>query len=285
MILSLHPCLDADIQIVLGDRPLDSAIRDAIRKADAIILPQACTQALYEVCLASAARVFPNYDARVRYPGKIGQARMFRDLRLRHPRTWSWESVKEFRDAHPETVDIAHVMPFLIKEDRRHEAEGIFWVEDREGLSQALNDLSRREQPDRRGFVTQEVIPCEGNVLRAVIVGKRVITYWKRPRQPGQLITTISRGALIDPDWRPDLQEKGRGSARELMAKTGINLAAVDFVFPVHEKNPEPLFLEINYYFGRRGLGGTETYYRLLHETIQEWLRELGVSPGSIKLV
>jgi len=176
-------------------------------------------------------------------------------------------------------------MPFFIKEDRRHEAEGIFWVENREGLREALNDLIRREKPGSRGFVTQEVIPCEGNVLRAVIVGKYVITYWKRPREPGQQITTISRGAVIDPDWRPDLQNKGRVSAGELQAKTGINLAAVDFVFPMDEINSEPLFLEINYYFGRRGLGGTETYYRLLHEAVQEWVRELGRDPESVRLL
>lgn len=285
MILSFHPCIDADMQIVLADRPIDAGIREAIRKADAIILPQACPQDLYEICLGSTAHVFPNYNTRTRYPGKIGQTRMFGELGVPHPKTWPWESVRQFEDACLERGDMPHPMPFLIKEDRRHEAEGVFLVEERKELTEALSHLARREKSNHGGFVTQEYISCGGNVLRAVIVGQRIITYWKRPNQPGQRITTISRGAVIDRDWRPDLQEKGRASTRDLMRKTGINLAAVDFVFSITESHPDPLFLEINYYFGRRGLGGMETYYRLLHEGIREWLAEIGMNGGSIRLI
>ncbi|MBC8421185.1 MAG: hypothetical protein H8E10_21620, partial [Desulfobacterales bacterium] len=78
---------------------------------------------------------------------------------------------------------------------------------------------------------------------------------------------------------------KGRSSAKALAKKTGINLAAIDFVFPIADKDPEPLFLEINYYFGRRGLDGTENYYRLLYEAIQAWLRKVGLDPESVKLI
>jgi ribosomal protein S6--L-glutamate ligase len=36
-----------------------------------------------------------------------------------------------------------------------------------------------------------------------------------------------------------------------------------------------PLFIEINYYFGRTGLGGSEAYYRILMEEIRNWIRQL----------
>ena len=101
----------------------------------------------------------------------------------------------------------------------------------------------------------------------------------------GQIITTISRGAIIDRDWNPVLQSKGKEQALLLAEKTGINLAAVDFVFPLSLKNSSPHFLEINYYFGRRGLGGSENYYRLLHQAIQEWLVEAGLKPESVRLI
>jgi len=285
MILSFHPCIDADLQIILGDRPLDSGIREAIQNADAVILPQACPQHLYEVCIAKRAHLFPNYSVRIRYPGKIGQAQMFRDLGLSHPKTRPWKSVRQFKDAHQKPTDMPHGIPFLIKEDRRHEAEGIFLIENSHGLKAALESLVLREGPGMQGFVTQEYVPCGGTVLRAVIIGKRVITYWKRPSEPGQKITTISRGAVIDTDWRPELQEKGRAYTQELCKKTKINLAAVDFVFPIGDKDPEPLFLEINYYFGRRGLGGTEAYYRLLYKAIQDWLAHMGMDPQGVKLI
>ena len=285
MILSFHPCFDAGIQIVLGDRPVDSNIRESIRKADAILLPQACPQKLYEICLASSAKVFPNYDARLRYPGKIGQARMFRELGLPHPKTWSWESVEQFRDAHLDLNRMPYKTPFLIKEDKRHEAEGIFLVENTTGLKETLEHLALRERSGMKGFVTQHYVPCGGDVLRAVIIGKRMLTYWKRPTEPGQKITTISRGAVIDTDWRPDLQKKAMAQSEFLMEKTGINLAAVDFVFPMGNTESDPLYLEINYYFGRRGLGGTDAYYRLLYAAIQDWLAEIEMDPQGVKLL
>jgi len=43
--------------------------------------------------------------------------------------------------------------------------------------------------------------------------------------------------------------------------------------------------LEINYYFGRRGLGGTINYYRLLYKAVQDWLEEAGFDPESASLV
>jgi len=283
MILSFHPCFDGDIQIILGDRSLDAAILRRISKADAIILPQTCPQNLYEACAGSGAHVFPNYDARIRYPGKIGQARMFRDQGLSHPKTLAWESVARFNQACADSRHIPpHEFPFLIKEDRRHEAEGIFFIEDRAGLRLALDGLALGETSGARGFVTQDYVSCGGNVLRGVVIGTRVLTYWKRPTQPGQRITTISRGAVVDPAWRPDLQERGAMAAALLSEKTGINLGAIDIVFPMSDKDPEPLFLEINYYFGRRGLGGTEAYYGMLYQAIQHWLTEAGIDPRSV---
>jgi len=285
MILSFHPCFDTDIQIILGDRRIDSTIRGSIHKAIAIILPQACTQDLYQLCATSDATLFPNYGARIKYPGKIGQSLLFGDFGLPHPKTFSWATVGEFKKTHYEPKTLPHDLPFFIKEDMSHEAEGVFLVEDKKALKEALDNLALRERSGLKGFVTQAYVPCDGNVLRAVIIGKRIITYWKRLNKPGQEITTISRGAIIDHDWQPDLQEKGKVQALHLSDKTGINLAAVDFVFSVTDKDPKPLFLEINYYFGRRGLGGTENYYRLLYKAIQDWLEEVGLDPESVKLI
>ncbi len=285
MILSFHPCFDAEIQIILGDRRLDSPIRESIQKATAIILPQACTQDLYNICANSTAHMFPNYYARIKYPGKIGQSHMFRELDLPHPETFSWATVGEFKKTHHKPETLSHDLPFLIKEDMSHEAEGIFLIQNKKTLIEALDNLALWERSGLKGFVTQEYVPCGGNVLRAVVIGKRAITYWKRPGKPGQEITTISRGAIIDHEWQPDLQEKGKVQALLLSDKTGINLAAIDFVFPLADKDPEPLFLEINYYFGRRGLGGAENYYSLLYEAIQDWLEEVGLDPESVSLI
>jgi ribosomal protein S6--L-glutamate ligase len=285
MILSFHPCFDTDVQVILGDRGLDAAEHKLIRDAEAIILPQGCPENLYGACSYSSAHVFPNYKMRFKYPGKRGQSLLFKDFGLPHPKTLRWEAVKEFKKAHPDIEIHPHKLPFLLKDDKSHEADGIFLVKDSPSLLEALNYLIQSESSDMPGFVTQAFIPCGGNVLRAVIIGKQVITYWKRSTTSGQIITTISRGAIIDSDWKPVLQIKGKEQARLLVLKTGINLAAVDFVFPISDKDPDPLFLEINYYFGRRGLGGSENYYRLLHKAIQQWLAEAGLNPESVELI
>ncbi len=285
MILSFHPCFDTDVQVILGDKRLDSADLQLIRDAKAIILPQGCRQDLYVACSKSKALLFPDYEMRFKYPGKMGQSILFRDFGFLHPGTFRWRTVDEFKKAYPVSEGFPHEPPFFIKEDKCHEAEGVFLVKDTNSLSRAFEYLGRRERSGFSGFVTQEFIPSEGNVLRTVIIGRQVITYWKLPGRAGQIITTISRDAVIDHHWRPDLQEKGRKQVLSLSGKTGIDLAAVDFVFPMSNDDPVPFFLEINYFFGRRGLGGSENYYGLLYQAVQDWLGQNGMDPESVTLI
>jgi len=282
MLLSFHPCFTADQQIIMGSRSLNSEDFSLISKAQVIILPQTCSLELYQACKNSSAMLFPNYDARYKYPGKVGQSLLFKKTGCPHPETIPWNSAQEFKKAYD--VSCPYKFPFLIKEDKSHEAEGIYIISGPEALESALESLNRPERGSQ-GFISQELIPSEGDVLRVVIMGKRTITYWKRPENQGQLITTVSRGAKIDRDFRVDLQNKGKMQVRLFSASTDINLAAIDIIFPMTHTDPQPLFLEINYYFGRRGLGGSIKYYRLLFEVIQEWLEEKGFNPKSITLV
>ena len=287
MILSFHPCLDSDAQIILGDRSLTKEDMALIQKANVIILPQTCPYDLYEVCANSNALIFPNYKTRFRYPGKVGQARLFKKLALPHPKTMCWQTVNEFKDAvkSKKNGTYPHKTPFLIKDNHSHEGDGVHIVKDKSGLAWLLDNMSAKENMYKDGFISQEFIPCSGNVLRAVILGTKIISYWKRPKSDDQVITTISRGAEIDHDWRPDLQEKGKALARIIAEKTEINLAAIDFIFPDSDNRVSPLTLEINYYFGRRGIGGIENYYRLLHAAVCDWLEGQGVNPEPVKIV
>ena len=260
---------------------LGEADRKLIRNARAVILPQGRVGRIFHECLKADVPMFPDYGMRRAYPGKVGQSRLFEAFQLPHPRTFRWRSVDRFRKA----ARTPHEFPFVVKDDESHEAEGVFVVNDSKSLEAALGFLNLKEGVKNNGFITQEFVPSEGNVLRSVIMGERVISYWKRPSKPGQVITTISKGARIDHDWKPALREKGRAQAQVLARRTGINLAAVDFVFPLLKEDPEPLFLEINYFFGRRGLGGMDAYYRLLFEAICHWLKGMGLNPKTVALV
>lgn len=282
MILSFHPCFLGDTLVILGDGTLDSHDLRHIRAAEVIVLPQYCTSELYRACKSSSAQLFPDYDARFEYPGKIGQSLLFKKFKCPHPETMQWASVKAFKEAYEAESDFPHPMPFLIKGNETHEAESIYPITDGVALESSLEDLQRLENWGTFGFISQELIPTEGNVLRVVIIGRTILSYWKRAENPEQMVTTISRGAKIDRGWRPDLQEKGKAEAKRLVAATGINLAAIDFIFDLTHRAPQPLFLEINYIFGRRGLGGSMNFYRLLYEAVKEWLTEKGFDAKSV---
>ena len=71
--------------------------------------------------------------------------------------------------------------------------------------------------------------------------------------------------------------EKAVRSVKDFCSLTGINLAGFDLLFSTDAKAASPLFLEINYYFGRRGLGGSEMFYDLLETEINQWIESLGL--------
>ena len=63
-------------------------------------------------------------------------------------------------------------------------------------------------------------------------------------------------------------------AVREFCDRTHINLAGFDILFSLEDTPPVPLLLEINYFFGRQGIGGSESYYALLVEQIHRWIAD-----------
>jgi len=283
MILSFHPCLDADVQIILGDRPVGPVELRWIRQAQAIILPQGCKESLYSACANSGSLLFPNYDLRFLYPGKTGQSRLFQEYRIPHPPTRSWGHVHALRDFYERAGVLPHTPPFLVKSDNSHESEGVYVVTEERAFPGLLEKMERRGG-GLKGLVTQVYVPCAGNVLRVVIIGRQIFAYWKREESAGDWTTSLSRNARIDYHWHPELREKAVSQARCLSRQTGINLAGLDYVFGMSQDDPAPLLLEINYYFGRRGLGGTLRYYALLYRAVQDFLSESGLDTGIVRL-
>jgi len=274
MILSFHPCIKTDLQIILGDRLPNEREMEFIQDADAIILPQGCKKELYHICSCSEAELFPEYRYRYMYTGKVGQMKLFQGLKLPFPCSIC---CNDFEDLFQKWDSLSSKTPFLLKEDRKHEGAGVHIIGDLMDVKR-LSERSNKSDP----LIVQELIECGGNVLRVVVVGKKIFSYWKRSMDPHQFITSISTNAIIDYDWMPHLQDKGTALVRKFISKTGINLAAIDIIF---KANDIPLLLEINYYFGRRGIGGTERYYQLLYKAIQEWLKDKGLSSRLVELI
>jgi ribosomal protein S6--L-glutamate ligase len=284
MIVSLNPCLDADEYILTGSRPLSRDELKLIGRAQAVLLPQGCSRDLHAACVAAGPALFPEYGPRFSFPGKVGQNLLFKRHGLPHPRTLIWRTTGQFLDALEENTQI-HPRPFIVKRNLAHEGYGVFFIEDDSSLAEAMDSVAADEDREDGRFITQDFIPPGGAALRVVIIGSRSISYWKRTGSEKDKIATIRRNAVVDHNWKPELQTAGIELCRNLSLRTGINLASVDVIFPLEEPDPAPLLLEINYFFGRKGLGGSENYYRLLQEAAREWLSKLGHDPRRVRLV
>ncbi len=281
MIVSFHPCIEADIDIICAGRRPDNEDLKAIRAADAVILPQGCSAELYEMARNNCRYVFPDYNARFAYPGKIGQIELFRKTETAHPKTEVFRDVKAYMDRYsgyrpPAGLDY----PMVFKFPWGGEGEGVHLIRSVEALSQMLETAAVYERGGQKGFLLQEYIPTGGKSVRVVVVGKTIISYWRIQPKEDRFYSSLAAGGVIDIDSDSAGRTAAENEVIKFCHKTGVNLAGFDLIFtPVSgtKKERKPLFLEINYFFGRQGLGGSEKFYSLLQTEVEKWLRGLNL--------
>ena len=282
MIVSFHPLFEGDINILCAGRDPGPEELSAIRSAAAVILPQGCTRPLFEMAQRNCAHVFPNYDARFRYPGKTGQIRLFRETGTPHPATALFAGVADYPDRHGDGLSPG--LPCVFKFDWGGEGDTVFLVHSQTELAELLQHAAACEATGQRGFLLQEVIACGNRSLRVAVIGERVVSYWRICDGPSGFHTNVSKGAAIDACSDPALKAQAERLVAAFCRRTGIDLAGLDVIFDVDANPPKPLLLEINYYFGRVGLGGADAYHRILAEEIRTWLDRIGVNKGVEKL-
>jgi ribosomal protein S6--L-glutamate ligase len=273
MILSFHPVFRGDANLLCAGRDPGPADLAAIRKARAVVLPQGCPRRLYEMARANCRHVFPGYDARFRYPGKTGQIRLFRETGTSHPPSAAYASTSEYvRRTGARTPS---GFPLVFKFDWGGEGETVFLLRSPDELAQRIERAARYEAAGQKGFVIQQYVPCGGRSLRVAVVGARMVSYWRVLAQEGGFHASVSRGARLDFASDPDLRRKAEAAVGGLCRRTGINLAGIDVIFAQGDPDARPLVLEVNYFFGRSGLGGSEAFYRMLGQEIRRWLKSI----------
>ena len=280
MILSFHPCFTGDKNIICAGRAPGSEELSAIKAADAVILSQGCSQALYEMARAHCSNVFPNYDARFQYPGKIGQIRLFQKINLPHPCTRIYLSTGEVLNSSGEIVmPPVFDFPFVFKYPWGGEGETVFLIRSKPEFGKILNQAADYEQAGHKGFLIQEYISTIRS-LRIVQINETICSYWRVMDSGNHFGTSVAGGARIDADADPDLQKQAVCCLKNFCENTGINLAGFDILFSDETETKQPFFIEINYFFGRKGLGGSEKFYELLETEIKKWLNRFGLSVG-----
>jgi ribosomal protein S6--L-glutamate ligase len=278
MILSFHPCIEGDRNIICAGREPGPEDLAAIKSADAVILPQGCYPELYDMAQTHCENVFPNFDARFQYPGKIGQIKLFRKFNIKHPKTLIFQDVASMYDRYdPEDTNKPFDYPFVFKFDWGGEGDTVFFIESNKTFFETLEKAKRFEHTGQKGFLIQEYIPSDNRSLRVIVIGDRLISYWRVQIKNDAFYTGLGKGAQIDADMDPELQEMAADYVKDFSRKAGINLAGYDVLFSSERNVKVPILLEINYFFGRRGLGGSEAFYRILESEVCLWLKNLGL--------
>ena len=278
MIVSFHPLFEADKNIICAGREPNAEDLTAIQTARAVILPQGCRQSLYEMARNNCNHVFPNYNARFDFPGKIGQTRLFRETNTAHPQTELYPSVAAFKQRHGEDSGaIPLALPCVFKFDWGGEGQTVYLITSSDDLEKRLHQAVGFENSGQKGFLLQHYVPANGKTLRVNIIGQKTISYWRIQQDSNEFISSVSKGARIDSAFQPELQKAASALVNDFCVKTGINLAGFDVIFTSKGKTMQPLLLEINYFFGRKGLGGSQAYYKILKKEIYAWLQQLNL--------
>ena len=168
----------------------------------------------------------------------------------------------------------------MFKFDWGGEGDHVYLITTADELDRILQLADYFEKTGRSGFLIQEYVPSGRRTLRVVVIGQTYISYWRIQPNLACFQSSLAKAAVIDTDADPDLQHAAVARVKAFCQETGINLAGFDMLFASDVKNQEALFLEINYYFGRRGLGGSARFYEILNTEITKWIAGLGLTLG-----
>jgi len=271
MVVSFHPCIVADHNRLCAGRAPNADDQKWIQQAAAVILPQGCVQSLWRLAASHCRCVFPNYHARFAYPGKLGQVKLFREWGVPHPPTALFADVDAFQTQCVNTrLPDGFAFPVMFKFDWGGEGDTVARLETSTQLADMLDKARRYEAGGQRGFLIQPYIEHNQRSLRVVIMGTDSYAYWRVQTQPHVFGTSVKSGAQIDNRADDHAARVGRSLTMSLCKQSGINLAGIDVIFD--SRTHAPFLLEINYFFGRRGLGGSKRYYRMLEQAINRWL-------------
>ena len=190
------------------------------------------------------------------------------------PGLWPSGDRESFQNAFPDP-DLAPTLlsgyPLVLKGNEGGEGSLVFRIESARDLEDRLDRLRGSSVRDQ-GFVLQEFIDHGGRDLRVVILYDQLFAYWRVQPDPSRFRTNQRQGGEIDPGGDLRQKKKALKAVKRFGRRAGINVAGFDILFN-RTRNPDtPLFLEINYYFGRRGLGGSLRFYELFEQAADRWL-------------
>ncbi len=281
-IVSYHPGLEADINLVLvSQRPLDSQDRQVAREAGAILLPQICRPDLFALAQTSGAPFFPNPAVHLGLDGKVGNHRLFAGLGLPHPPTVDFSDLNSAARAWEEGREDVAVLgaPLVAKGAGGGMGDNVFLVHtpgELRGLAGRLETWCHRGPS---GLVLQRYFPGAVD-MRVELLYDAADVYWRRARQE-EFRANLCQGGTLIKEGPAEERQAAVALARRLQKAAGLDLAGVDVMIP---PDGQPLLLEINFFFGRRALGGHEVFLERYLNAVRRWLADQRLEPGRVRL-
>ncbi|MDZ7759838.1 MAG: hypothetical protein U5L00_06230 [Desulfovermiculus sp.] len=263
--VSLHHQIRLDVNLP-ALAPLDQQSQEVLRNAAGVLMPKYFSPVRYRQVADLAPNHFPRLGPRYFYRGKASQIRLFQELELPHPQTIIFD--------HPAQAlrsSLQNGLPFspcVLKGDRGGGGSAVFPIHIWSEFESCIHLL-----PADEPVLLQDWVDNQGMDLRVVIIGEISESYFRIGN--GQFYNNVAQGGRIDHDLLPDKQHLGRHMAQSLCQTVGIDVAGLDLMFP--PQGP-PLFIEINFLFGRKGIGGRIGYDRLFRQAVQKWINNSGFS-------
>ena len=261
--VSLQPTVLMEENLPPYSDPADPAVAGLLKRAAGVLLPQYVTQWRYREITRHARAWFPRLDARFTNYGKTRQIMLFREIGVRHPESRTYSNPAQLYEDFLENGS-PWGYPLVVKGDRGGGGSFVFPVYQAADLPRYVDRL-RPDQP----ALLQRWVEHGGKDLRVVVYGSHTVTYFRVGG--GQFYNNVCRGGRLDHAGWPQLQEKGSAAVLSFCDRAGIDVAGFDLMFPDDGK---PVFVEINYHFGRKGLGGTKGHKSHLLRAIQSWRRQ-----------
>jgi ribosomal protein S6--L-glutamate ligase len=240
----------------------DPAVALMIRAARGVVMPRGVSERRYLKIASLARDWFPNLDLKFACAGKTSQTLLFYRMGVRHPETYIYAKPEDLASAERQGLPLD--FPFVLKGDRGGGGNSVFPVTCSSGLLTALSRL-----PAEEPLLLQRWVEHGGMDLRVVVVGKRMVSYFRRG---DGFYNNVCRGGRIERSIFPGRQLSARAAVARFCRATGINLAGFDLMFS--DEGP-PLFIEMNYNFGRKGMGGTTGFRRVFREAVALWQQGL----------
>lgn len=258
--VSFRPEVELEENLPPLARIEDRETIDLLRNAAGVLLPAHISPWRYETITRHAHKWFPRLEIQLHSRGKTKQAHLFQKLGVRHPQTLVFENPRKLKD-YLDLHEPPWGYPFVLKGDLGGGGETVFPVYNAEQTGGYLKRL-----PQDSPLLIQKWVEHGGKDLRVVIYGDHTVSYFRVGE--GRFYNNVCRGAKLDHHGWPDLQQKGVAAVLAFSKLAGIDIAGYDLMFP---DKGEPVFIEVNFHFGRKGIGGTKEHQAHVLRAIKTW--------------